>query len=154
MKKERNDLVVFLVGIIMLAAGLYWFTSSVTVNAGFYSFRLLGTNTGGLVIIPFLVGVCWIFANPKSIGAKLVLVIGLVIVLSSVVAGTRFIFRNRNLYEYIVMLVFICGGASLALKVLLAKPKDQDTINRDLEAKVADYDRIKNELDDLKRNIK
>ena len=35
MKKGRNDLVQFLIGIIMLASGLYWFMSSVTVRTGF-----------------------------------------------------------------------------------------------------------------------
>lgn len=123
MKKGRNDLVVFLVGIIMLAAGLYWFMSSVTVTTGFYSMRIGGFGVGGFVIVPFIVGICWIFANPDSIGAKLVTVIGVVIILASIIAGTQFRFQSRNLYEYLIMLIFICGGFAMTMKVLLAKPQ-------------------------------
>lgn len=124
MKKEKNELVTFLVGIVMLAAGLYWFMSSVTVTTGFYTFRIGGMSMGGLVVVPFIVGICWLFANTDSIGAKLVTVIGIVIILASIIAGTQFRFQNRNLYEYLIMLVFIFGGAALTLKVLLAKPKE------------------------------
>lgn len=154
MKKEKNDLVIFLVGIIMLAAGLYWFTSSVTVTSGFYSWRLGGISLGGLVVIPFIVGICWLFTNSDSMGAKIVTVLGIVVILASVIAETRFIFRNRNLYEYLIMLVFICGGAALTVKVLFAKPKDQSIKQRDLESKAADYDRMVNELEKLKKNKK
>lgn len=149
MKKERNDLVIFLIGVLMLAAGLYWFTSSVTVSTGFYNFR--GLNTGGMIIVPFIVGIAWLFAKPDSMGAKLVIVVGVVIVLASIIAGTRFIFRNRNLYEYLLMLVFIAGGAALTLKVLLAKPKDKEVINKDNHIKTNDYHDINKELEDLKK---
>ncbi|HHT97886.1 MAG TPA: hypothetical protein GXZ90_08350 [Clostridiales bacterium] len=153
MKKERNDLVMFLVGIIMLIAGLYWFMSSVTVSTGFYT-GFFGRNTGGLIVVPFIVGVAWLFAKPDSIGAKIVLILSIVIILASVIAGTRLYFRNKNLYEYLIILVAIVGGAALTFKVLLAKPKDSDTIDRDFKQASDDYNKLQNELDDLKRNIK
>lgn len=123
MKKEGNILVVFLVGLVMLAAGLYWFTTSVTVTAGFYNLRFGGSSIGGMVVVPFIVGVCWMFAQPDSIVPKIILVLGLVIIIASIIAGTHFVFQNRNLYEYLVMIIMICGGATLTLKVLLSKPK-------------------------------
>lgn len=153
MDKSRNDLVVFLVGVIMLAAGLYWFMSSVTVYTGFYT-RFFGINTGGLIVIPFIVGIAWIFAKPNSIGGKLILIIGVVIILASIIAGTKFSFNRRNLYEYLIMLICIVGGASLTLKVLLAKPTNYDSIERDLKTKSDDYDKLQKELDDLKRKMK
>ncbi|ROR30714.1 hypothetical protein EDD66_102369 [Mobilisporobacter senegalensis] len=153
MKRERNDLVTFLVGIIMLIAGLYWFTSSVTVTTGFYAWRIGGLGMSGLVVVPFIVGICWIFADPDSMGAKLVTVLGIVIILASIIAGTRFIFSNRNLYEYLIMLVAICGGAALTLKVLLAKPKNQLETKRDLGAKMEDYKKLEDELEELKKKI-
>lgn len=123
MKKEGNELVQFLIGIIMLVAGLYWFASSVMVTTGFHSWRFGGFRTGGFIIIPLIIGICWIFAKPSSIGAKIMIFLGVVIILASIIAGTEFIFYRRNLYEYILMIVFIFGGASMILKVLLAKPK-------------------------------
>lgn len=123
MKKEGNELVQFLIGIVMLIAGLYWFASSVMVTTGFYSWRIGGFRTGGFVIVPLIIGICWIFANPSSIGAKIMAFLGVVIILASIIAGTNFVFYRRNLYEYILMIVFIFGGATLVLKVLLIKPK-------------------------------
>jgi hypothetical protein len=125
MKKGRNELLVFLTGIIMLVAGLYWFTSSVTVTTGFYSWRFGDFSVGGLVVVPLLAGIFWLFINSDSIGAKILIVLGIVIIIASIIAGTRFVFGSRNLYEYLLMLIFICGGSGLTLRVLFAKPKDR-----------------------------
>jgi len=117
----------------MLVAGLYWFMSSVTVTTGFYSIRIGQFSAGGLVVVPFIIGICWIFANPDSIMAKIITIIGLVIILASIIAGTRFVFHRRNLYEYLLMfhrrnlyeyllmLVFIFGGAAITLSMLFSK---------------------------------
>lgn len=126
MKKGRNELIEFIVGVVMLVAGLYWFTSSVTVTTGFYSWKLGGMNMGGLVVVPLIVGICWMFFNSDSIAAKIVTVLGIVIILASIIAETRFIFNHKSLYEYLIMLVFIFGGAALVAKVLFAKPKDRE----------------------------
>lgn len=95
--------------------------SSVTVTTGFYSFRIGQFSGGGLVVVPFIAGICWMFARPDSLGAKIVTILGLVIILASIIAGTRFVFRSRNLYEYLLMLVFIFGGAAITLSMLLSK---------------------------------
>lgn len=121
MKKGKNELLKFFAGIIMLVAGLYWFMSSVTVTTGFYSLRIGSFSAGGLVVVPFIAGICWMFANPDSIVAKIITVLGIVIILASIIAGTRFIFHRRNLYEYLLMLVFIFGGAAIILKILFSK---------------------------------
>ncbi len=117
--KKSNDLVLFLVGIVMLAAGLYWFMNSVTVTTGFFSFSYGGIRAGGLVVVPFIAGVCWLFAKPESFLAKLLLVIGIIIIIASLIAGTTFYFRSRTLYEYLIMLILIVGGFTLVVKVLL-----------------------------------
>jgi hypothetical protein len=48
------------------------------------------------------------------------------VILASVIMSTRFIFERRSLYEYLIMLVLIFGGAALCMKVLFAKPKTFD----------------------------
>lgn len=107
MNKGRNSLLRFLVGLIMLVAGLYWFMTSVSVTTGFYSLRIGQLNGSGLVVVPFIVGICWLFVKPDSVVAKIIIVLGLVIILASIIAGTRFVFQRRTLYEYLLMLVFI-----------------------------------------------
>ena len=58
MKKKRNPLAEFLIGLAMLAAGGYWFLNSVSVSTGFYTLRLGGFYmNGGLVVVPFIAGV-------------------------------------------------------------------------------------------------
>lgn len=138
----------FILGLIMLAAGGYWFMASVTVTTGFYGLRLGSIHlSGGLVVIPFIVGVIWLFLNTDSIGAKILIGLGLVIILASVIMSTSFVFHNRTLYEYLIMLILIFGGAALTLQVLLAKPKD----DRREKSPREEYDELEEELDRLRK---
>lgn len=127
MNKARNQLLVFIAGLIMLVCGIYWLTNSVTVTTGFYNWRIGNgnINTGGLVVVPLLAGVFWLFVKPKSMGAKILSVVGIVLVIASIIAATRFIFRERTLFEYLLMLVFICGGFGLSLRALIGHSKDE-----------------------------
>lgn len=118
--REENPLLQFLAGIIMLGVGLYWFMSSVQVTTGFGSFMIGSFHVGtGLVIVPFLVGVVMLFYNFKSVLAKGITIVGIVIIIASIIMNTHFYFTSRNLYEYLLMLVFIFGGGTMTLKILL-----------------------------------
>ncbi|MCI6498635.1 hypothetical protein ACTNBM_07995 [Lachnospiraceae bacterium HCP1S3_C3] len=119
--KKSNDLAIFLVGVIMLAAGLYWFCSSVTVSTGFYAFSYGGMRIGGLVVVPLLAGICWVFAKPDSIFAKALIVIGVVIIIASIIMGTHLTLPSMSLYQWLIMLVCIFGGFTLVMRVLLKK---------------------------------
>ena len=126
MKKQRNPLGQFVIGMVMLAAGLYWFLSNVTVMTHFglqlFNFRL----GAGLIVVPFIAGIIWLFLNVDSFGAKLLTVLGVVIILASIISNIQFIFRATNLYVYLIMLVLIFGGAALVGQVLFRWPKDED----------------------------
>ena len=121
--QEDNSLWQFLIGTLMLGAGLYWFMSSVTVTTGFgFGTFMLGTyrmSTGGLVVVPFIAGIVLWFYKPKAFIGKLVTILGVVVILASVIMNTNFIFQRRNLYEYLIMLVFIFGGGTMVLRILL-----------------------------------
>ena len=146
---KRNPLLQFIIGLAMLAAGGYWFMDSVTVTTGFYGLRLGGYHiSGGLIVVPFLAGIIWLFLRSGSIGAKILTGLGLVIILASVIMNTSFIFRSRSLYEYLIMLVLICGGAALTLQVLLAKPKESSGSSKTPRE---EYDELEEELDRLRR---
>lgn len=119
--KKSNDLATFLAGVIMLAAGLYWFCSSVTVSTGFYSFSYGGVRIGGLVVVPLLAGICWVFANPSSILAKALIVIGVVLIIASIIMGTRLVLPTMTLYQWLIMLICIFGGFAMVMRVLLKK---------------------------------
>lgn len=148
--KKRNPFLQFIIGLLMLVAGGYWFMSSVTVTTGFYGLRIGGMHvTGGLVIVPFIAGIIWLFLNTDSIGAKILTGAGLVIILASVIMSTNFVFHNRSLYEYLIMIILIFGGAALSLQVLLAKPKDDKKPSSPRE----EYEDLEEELDRLRKNL-
>ncbi|SCH22844.1 Uncharacterised protein [uncultured Clostridium sp.] len=126
MKKRRNPLAQFMIGMVMLAAGLYWFLSNVTVMTHF-GFQLWNFRVGaGLIVVPFIAGIIWLFVNVDSFGAKLLMVLGIVVILASIIANIQFIFRATSLYVYLIMLILIFGGAALVGQVLFRWPKDED----------------------------
>lgn len=150
--KKRNPFLQFIIGLLMLVAGGYWFMSSVTVTTGFYGLRLGNFHvTGGLVVVPFIAGIIWLFLNTDSIGAKILTGVGLVIILASVIMSTTFVFHSRSLYEYLIMLILIFGGAALSLQVLLAKPKDDRNDDRKRSPR-EEYEELEEELDRLRKN--
>lgn len=115
----------FVIGMIMLVAGLYWFLSNVTVST-YFGIRFMGFRFGGgLVVVPFIAGIIWLFLNVDSVGAKLLTGAGLVIILASIISNLQFVFRALSLYEYLVMLILIFGGGALVGQVLFRWPKDE-----------------------------
>ena len=126
MKKKKNPLGQFVIGMVMLAAGLYWFMSNVTVST-YFGFHIWGYRLGaGLVVVPFIAGIIWLFLNVDSMGAKILTAVGVVIILAAVISNIRFIFRATSLYVYLIMLILIFGGAALVGQVLFRWPKDED----------------------------
>ena len=151
--KKRNPFLQFLIGLGMLVAGGYWFLTSVTVTTGFYGLTLGNFRiNGGLVVVPFIAGIIWLFLNFDSIGAKILTGLGLVVILASVIMSTRFIFQSRSLYEYLIMLILIFGGAALCGQVLFAKPNRELIDKKDVAPTARqEYDELEEELDKLRR---
>lgn len=120
---EKNPLLTFFVGVAMLGAGLYWLFNSVVVESfqfGAFHFGSSSFNVpSGLVIVPLIIGVFWWVVNPKSFLAKVITVLGVVIIVASIIASVRFYFMRRKLYEYLVMILLIVAGSGLLARVLL-----------------------------------
>ncbi len=126
MKKERNELLEFLGGLAMLVVGLYLFTNKATVQTSFFSggLSLFGMHlSSGLVIIPFIIGIVWLFVKPSSFGAKLVVGLGILIIIVSVIASTTIRLPRITLYEWILYIVLIFGGAGLLARALFGGRK-------------------------------
>lgn len=126
MKKERNELLEFLGGLAMLVVGLYLFTNKATVQTSFFSggLSLFGMHlNSGLVIIPFIIGIVWLFVKPSSFGAKLVVGLGILIIIVSVIASTTICLPRITLYEWILYIVLIFGGAGLLARALFGGRK-------------------------------
>ncbi len=130
MKNSKNSLLIFFGGLAMLAAGLYWLFQSVEVHGAFsggYVHFGGGMNVPqGLVIVPFIVGIVWLFVNFDSFGAKIMTGIGVVIIVAAIIMSIQFHFVRKSLFEYLIMIIFIFGGAAMVLRVLCYDPDKQD----------------------------
>ena len=120
----KNSAVIFVVGLAMLVAGLFWLTTIVQVSSLWGSgFRIGGMNIpSGLTLVPLIAGIVWVFFNPKSVGAKILCIVGAVIIVASVLMSVRFHVARISLFEFILIFVGIAGGAGLIARVLLRDP--------------------------------
>ena len=133
-KRQQNDLLVFLGGLAMLVSGLYWLTTKVTVSSSFFggAFSFGGMNiNSGLIVIPFIACIIWLFVDPDSFWAKICLGLSFVLIIAAIILNTQIHMRSTTLYEYLIMLVFIFGGSAMVLKVL-CNPKYRDADDADI----------------------
>lgn len=131
MKNAKNELLQFLAGLAMLVAGLFIFSQKVVVYSSFMSgFSLGGMRmTSGLIIVPLIAGIVWMFVSGASFPSKIMTGMGIFIIIVGVIASTNIHLTAMTLYSWILILVLIFGGAGLLAKVLLVgdyKDDDED----------------------------
>ncbi len=127
-KRKDNDLFTFFAGLVMVVAGLYWLTTKISVSSGFFggtiAFGSFHFNSG-LIVVPFIACVVWMFARPDSFWAKVCAVLSVILIIAAIIMNTRLHMQPTSLYEYLLMLVFIFGGGAMVLRVL-TNPKYKD----------------------------
>ncbi len=123
----------FFLGIAMMCGGFYMLFNSMIVNAHFglgyrlYSFGAFGGQygiTGGMILIPFLIGVGFIFYNFKSLIGWILAIGSLVAMLFGVLSTLNISFRTMTAFDLIVILVLSFGGLGLFLNSLRPLPRD------------------------------
>lgn len=119
-----------LIGFILLFTGGYLVMDSITVHNGFswgYSLfhvptfgftRPLGVNAGAL-LVTFLIGLIWLFADTKSKLAAVLTAGSVVAMIIGVLMSLQFTFRPQSLFMTIVMLSILAAGAGLTIKNLV-----------------------------------
>lgn len=159
MKKAKNEILQFLAGLAMLIAGLFIFSQKVMVSSGFFGFgfSIGGFRMGnGLIMVPFIIGVVWMFASEGSFASKLFTAAGVLIVVVAVIMTTQISLVHTTLYEWVLILVLIFGGVGLLARIFFAaRPgKDeqwQEDQSRRIEETQAKVDAIEDELERMKR---
>ena len=125
-KKNRgSSSVEFIIGIVCLAAGLFMFSQRIVVNTGFYSWRLWGFSiSSGLVVVPLLIGIIWLFFDFKSKIAKVIIALGFIFIIATVIMSIKIYFMATSFFDYILMLGLAAAGAGLLLKAIAGKKNE------------------------------
>ncbi len=162
MRRAKNELLQFLAGLAMLAAGLFIFSQKVTVSSGFfgYGWRIGGFYmSNGLIIVPLIIGIVWMFATEGSFASKVFTAAGVFLIVIAIIMTTNISLTRMTLYEWVLILVLIFGGAGLLARILFAGPgrradgsaRELELVDKELRDKKQQLRAIEDELEDLKR---
>lgn len=142
MKKASNELLQFIVGILMLVSGLFIFSQKVVVSSGmFYGGLTFGGIhfSNGIIMIPLIAGIIWMFISGASFASKLMTGFGVFVIILSIILSTNISLAHMTLFSWIVILVLIFGGFGLLIRVLFVKPVEDKKDVKKEEQSTADY---------------
>lgn len=123
-KKKASDFIEFYMGIVLIAAGVFFLLSKAVVHSGFYGWSIGGMNLStGIVVIPLMFGIIWLFNNPKSIVARLITIAGSIFILASIIMNIRISFTTTSMFDYVVMTAMLAAGIGLLLKSIFMARK-------------------------------
>lgn len=159
MRKARNELLQFLAGLAMLITGLFIFSQKVMVSSGFfgYGLRLGGFHVNnGLIMVPFIIGVVWMFASEGSFASKVFTAAGGLIIVVAIIMTTNISLIHISLFEWGLILVLIFGGAGLLARILFAGRRVQESEasgadRKQIEDTSARVRAIEDELESMKK---
>ncbi|HKR62736.1 MAG TPA: hypothetical protein VJZ00_03300 [Thermoanaerobaculia bacterium] len=106
----------FFLGFVMAVAGGYLLTNQVTVTSS--GWRLWGHNAFGLSLLPFVIGIAFLFFNGKSIIGWLLTIAGAVIIFVGILTNLEIYFQPTSLFNTLLMLVLLLGGIGLVARSL------------------------------------
>lgn len=123
----------FFLGVIMFTIGMFIFLSNVTVTNNFGMgtsiFRIGAGASGtggfnfvsGMILVPFLLGVGLVFYNRKNIIGWILTIGSVALLIIGIIISLQFRFRPMNLFNVLMIVVLIFGGAGLFLSSLRGK---------------------------------
>ncbi len=117
----------FLIGLVMMIAGFYLLLNSIVISTHFgFGMRLYGIGgfaiTSGILMIPFIAGVIFLFYNSKNPIGWLLALGSLVALIVGVLVNAEFRLANMSAFNLIVILVLSFGGLGLFLRSLKHQP--------------------------------
>lgn len=123
----------FLLGFALACAGGWLLTNQVVVTSQYFNsgfvvpFVNFHMNSFGLSLIPFIIGIGFLFFDAKSIAGWLLTTAGLVIILAGILMSLHIYFQPTSLFNTLTMLVLLFGGLGLILRSLKAVPPNQNS---------------------------
>jgi hypothetical protein len=114
-----GGLATFFIGFAMAVAGGWLLTNQVTVTSGFW--HPWGYNAFGLSLLPFVVGIAFLFFDGKSAIGWALTIAGAVIIFVGILMNLEIYFRPTSLFNTLMMLVLLLGGIGLIARSLKAR---------------------------------
>jgi hypothetical protein len=113
----------FFLGLTMMCGGFYLLLNGIVVSSAFgWGTRLFGIGgvgiTGGIILIPLIVGVGLIFYNARNALGWLLALGALAAMVFGVIASLSLSLRTMTAFELICILVLAFGGLGLFLRSL------------------------------------
>lgn len=115
----EGGLATFLIGFAMAVAGGWLLTNQVTVTSAYW--RIWGYNAFGLSLLPFVIGIAFLFFDGKSIAGWVLTLAGAVIIFIGIISNLEIYFRSTSLFNTLLMLVLLLGGIGLIARSLKAR---------------------------------
>ena len=118
----------FLLGFALACAGGWLLTNQVVVSTGYFASGFLvpvlnyRMNSFGLSLIPFIIGIAFLFFNGRSVVGWLLTIAGLVIIFGGILVSLDIHFRATSLFNTLMMLVLLFGGLGLIIRSLRPSP--------------------------------
>ena len=122
----------FFLGFAMACAGGWLLTDHVTVSSQFAAYGFMvpvvnyRMNAFGLSLLPFIIGIGFLFYNGKSLTGWVLTVGGLSIILVGILLSLHIYFQPTSLFNTLVMLVLLFGGLGLVLRSFKSMPRESD----------------------------
>lgn len=129
-----------IVGLLMLAGGGYLLLQNIVVGSfGLFGYPLYNAwgfqLTSGYALIPLIFGIGTLFYGWRSLGWTLI-VASAAAIFFGVLAELRISFRTMSLFELIVILTLVAGGAGLLLRAYAQSRAEERSFQQRLDAEV------------------
>lgn len=122
--RNKNDLLQFFVGLLMLAAGLFMIFQNLDVRSSWGTgfLRLGGYSLpNGLIFLPIIIGIVMLFLMDRKVFGWIVIAVGIIIVLAAVIMSVHIRWRTTNAYIFIVMFGLAAAGGAMVIRQLFKK---------------------------------
>lgn len=119
-KKSGNEFGLLLLGLGMLAGGLFLFFQRVQVRSAPLYWGAFGQGVGlsGIIFIPFILGLILMVMFSRSVWPKILTGLGVLAIVLGIISTMRFSF-SASMLETLIYIVLIFVGAALCIKVLI-----------------------------------
>ena len=130
----------FFIGVILAVAGGWALTNQVTVSDDYFmagymvpviSYRV---HPFGFSLIPFIVGIAFLFYNAKSVIGWLLTLAGLAIIVMGILMTLHIRFQPTTLFNTLLMLVMLFGGVGLICRSFKSFETMESTEDKPSEA--------------------